>query len=162
MKVLVAYDTYYGNTRLVAEAIADEFKSAGFEAEIRNLKEDFQSPPQGDILVIGTPIRMAHVPRPAKRFVKRLDKESWKGKPIITFTTIGPIKENPTEKERETTQKWGYNPGLKFKELVKSRGFSAIEPVLYVEVKDLKGPLVDTGIERARRYVREFLKTLAR
>ena len=103
MKVLVAYDTYYGNTRLVAEAIADEFKSAGFEAEIRNLKEGFQSPPQGDILVIGTPIRMAHVPRPAKRFVKRLDKESWKGKPIITFTTIGPIKENPTEKEQQNT-----------------------------------------------------------
>ncbi len=157
MKVIVAYDTYYGNTKQVAEAIADEFRSAGHEAEILNVKDEHNSP-QGDLLVIGTPIRMAKVPRPARRFIKRLDREAWKGKPIIVLTTVGPLKENPTEKDRETAQKWGYNPGLKFRDKIKSRGLSPVEQVLYVEVKDLKGPLVDTGIEKARQYIRDYLK----
>jgi len=162
MKVIIAYDTYYGNTKQVAEAIADEFKTAGHEVEVRNVKEDYPSPPLGDLLVIGTPIRMARVPRPARRFIKKLDRETWKGKPIITYTTVGPIKANPTEKEKETAQKWGYNPGLKFRDMIRSRGLAAVEQVLYVEVKDLKGPLVDTGIEKARQYVRDFLKTVTR
>ena len=162
MKVLIAYETYFGNTKQVVDAVTDEFRAAGHEVEVRSLKEDYPSAPQGDVLVIATPIRMARVPGPARRFVKRLDRESWKGKPIITITTIGPIKENPTEKDKQAAQKWGYNPGLKFRDKIKSRGLSAVEQVLYVEVKDLKGPLVDTGIEKARQFIRDFLKSAPR
>jgi hypothetical protein len=35
-----------------------------------------------------------------------------------------------------------------------------VDKVLYVEVKDQKGPLVDTGVEQTKQFAREFIQTL--
>ena len=39
MKGLVIYDSVYGNTKKVAEAIAEQIKLDGYDAEMVNLKE---------------------------------------------------------------------------------------------------------------------------
>src|SRR5512137_1014730 len=130
MKAVVFYDTYYGNTKQVAESIVEQIRSEGQEAELRNVREDYPTPPQGDFAFVGSPIRMYAVTRRTRKFLKKLDKSLWKDKPIVSFVTIGKPKENPTEKEKAHFQKISITPGLEFREMIKDLGLTAYDQVL--------------------------------
>lgn len=158
MKGIVAYDSYYGNTKLVAEAIVEQIKAEGHEAELRDVKGDASSPPLGDFLFVGSPVRMGSVSRATKRFVKKLDVSSWKGKPVAVFTTVAPMPgPDATEKQKKSAEKWILQAALKLRDLARVRGLNAVDSVLRIEVKDMKGPLVDKGIEQTRAFAHEFL-----
>jgi menaquinone-dependent protoporphyrinogen IX oxidase len=161
LKGLVAYDSYYGNTKLVAEAIADELKAEGHEAELRDVKQDYPGDPQGDIMFVGSPIRMGSVTGRVKRYVKRLDKVSWKDKPIVVFTTVAAAPKEPlTDKQRQSYDRWALNAGRKLRDLAKAKGLSALDNYLWVEVRTEKGPLVETGVEKTKQFTRETLQSL--
>ena len=161
MKGVVVYDSYYGNTKIVAEAIVEQLKIEGHEAELRNVKESYPEPPQGDFMFVGSPIRMGSVTGRTKRFVKRLDKAVWKDKPIVVFTTTGMMPKEPaTDKQKEGFQKWAINGGIKLRDLARAKGLNAVDANLWVEVKDSKGPLVDTGVEKTKQFTREIAQML--
>jgi flavodoxin len=161
LKGIVVYDSYYGNTRKVAEAIAEQIKSEGHEAELRSVKEDYPSPPQGDFMFVGSPNRMGGVTGSTKRYVKHLDGSLWKDKPLAIFTTVAHHPEGEmTEKEKNSYEKWALRAGPKLRDKAKERGLNAVDKVLYVEVKDQKGPLVDNGIEQTKQFVHEFLQAI--
>lgn len=161
MKGVVVYDTYYGNTKIVAEAIAEQLRAEGHEAELRNVREDYPAPPQGDFMFVGSPIRMGSVTGRTKRFVKRLDMAVWKDKPIVVFTTTAPMPKEPaTDKQKENFRKWALNGGIKLRDMAKGRGLSAVDNYLWVEVKDAKGPLVETGVEKTKQFTREMVQSL--
>ena len=87
----------------------------------------------------------------AKRFVKKLDREAWKGKKIVDFETINPIPDDPEKAAK--AKKWVENgAGPKLKVLAEELGFSTYPMVLRVEVKDMKGPLADGGLEKAKAF----------
>jgi menaquinone-dependent protoporphyrinogen IX oxidase len=88
MKGLVVYDSYYGNTKLVAEAIAEQLKAEGHEAELRSVREKYLGPPQGGVMFLGSPVRMGSTTRRVKKFIKKLDKDIWKDESVVVFTTI--------------------------------------------------------------------------
>lgn len=88
MKAMIAFDSVYGNTKMVANQLAAVLKEMGYEAELIDLKKWDRKTPVGDILFIGSPTRMVRMTRPAKRFAKILDGTEWEGKPIYTFDTI--------------------------------------------------------------------------
>src|SRR4030065_2742015 len=102
MKGVVVYDTYYGNTKSVAEAIVEQLKVEGHEAELRSVREKYPEPPHGDIMFLGSPIRMGSVTRKVKKYVNKLDKEIWKDKPIVVFTKILFHPTNATYKTRKS------------------------------------------------------------
>lgn len=161
MKGVVAYDTYFGNTKRVAEAIAEQIKADGHDVEIRNVREKYPTPPQGDFMFVGGPNRMKHLSRKTKKFVKKLDLAAWKGKPIVVFATVGKIPgENATEKEKVDAEKWVLAAAPELRDFARERGLNAAEQVLLVEVKDTKGPLVDDGIEHAKAFTHDVVQTL--
>ena len=161
MKGIVAYDTYYGNTKIVAEALLEQIKADGHEAELRSVREDYPSPPQGDFMFVGSPNRMGGVSGRTKRFVKRLDVAAWKDKPIAVFATVAfPPKGEATEKQKQSYEKWALRAAPKLRDLAKARGLSAVDAVLSVSVKDQKGPLVDDGVEKSKQFAHDFLQTL--
>ena len=161
MKGIVAYDTYYGNTKIVAEAILEQIKSDGHEGELRSVREDYPSPPRGDFLFVGSPNRMGRVTGRTKRFVKKLDLEAWRNKPVAVFTTVGLLpKEGATEKQKKSAEKWVLGAAPKLRDMAKARGLNVVDKVLYVEVKDSKGPLIDTGVEQTKQFAHEFMQTL--
>ncbi len=161
MKIIVAYDTFYGNTKLVAEAIADQAKAEGHEVELRSVKESYPTPPQGDALFVGSPVRIGNLSRPTRRFVKKLDRTAWKDKPIVVFTTTAMgAKPDATDKQKQSAQKWTSDVGPKFRDKIRASGLNAVDTVLYVEVKDVKGPLVDTGVEKAKQFTHEVLQAI--
>ena len=161
MKGVVAYDTYYGNTKAVAEAIVDQLKAEGHEAELKNVREDDPKSMQGDFMFVGSPIRMGSVTGKTKRFVKKLDAVAWKDKPIVVFTTVGLMPTEPaTDKQKESFQKWALNAGIKLRDMAKGRGLSAVDSYLWVEVKESKGPLVDSGVEKTKQFTHEIAQSL--
>lgn len=160
MKGVVVYDTYYGNTKRVAEAIADEMKTAGYEVDLRSVREDHLMPSQGDVIFVGSPIRFGGPTGRIKRFVKRLDMGAWKDKPLIVFTTTGEMPKEPaTDKQKQSFDKWALGGGRKLRDLAKAKGLSVAENYLWIEVTE-KNQLVEPGIEKTKQFTHEILQTL--
>ncbi|NHJ85387.1 MAG: hypothetical protein FK734_07980 [Asgard group archaeon] len=158
MKGVVVYDSYYGNTKLVAEAVIEQLKMEGYETEIRSIKDKYPASPYGDILFLGSPIRLGSVTRKMKKYLKKLDKNEWKDKPFIIFTTILMQPENATDAQIQSREKYDIAAGKKFCELVKAEGLKAVEEHLWVDVKDIKGPLVDSAIDKTKQFTQDILK----
>jgi flavodoxin len=160
MKGVVVYESYYGNTKILAEAIAEQLKVEGHETELRSVREHYPESPQGDIIFLGSPVRMGSVSGKVKRYVKKLDKDVWKDKPIVVFTTILMLSKDATDEQKRSQEKWDLGAGRKLRDLAKSRGLNVVENHLWVEVKGLKGPLVETGVEYTKQFVRDILLSL--
>ena len=160
MKGMVVYDSYHGNTKLVAEAIAQELVAQGHEAELRSVREKYSAPPEGDILFLGSPVRMGAVTRRVKKYVATLDKAAWKDRPLVVFTTILGLPENATAERLESREKYDIAADRKLVELARSEGLQALETHLWVDVTGLKGPLVQTGIEQTKQFTRDILGAL--
>ena len=161
MRGVIVYESHFGNTKIVAETIAAELEAAGHQAELRNVRTRYPQPPRGDILFLGSPVRMGTVSGRVKRFIGKLDAEAWKGRPIVVFTTTLALPENATEEQKSAQEKWDRGAGRKLVELARSAGLDAVEKHLWVEVKGLKGPLVEAGIENTRQFTRDVLRSLA-
>ena len=159
MKGLVVYDTHYGNTKKVAEAIVEQIRADGHEAELRSVREKYESPAQGDFLFVGSPNRMSKVSGKTKRFVKKLDRETWKGKPIAVFVTVGPMPPEPmTEKQKADVQKWILNAGPKLRDFAKARGLNVVDKTFNAAVTANEGPLAEGAIAQVKQFVHEFLQ----
>jgi menaquinone-dependent protoporphyrinogen IX oxidase len=146
MRSVIVYESHFGNTKIVAEAIATEL-------------DRHPEPPRGDIMFLGSPVRMGSVSGRVKRFIGKLDVDTWKGRPIVVFTTTLKLPEKATDAQLESQEKYDRSAGRKLGELARSAGLDAVEKLLWVEVTSLKGPLVGTGIESARRFTRDILRT---
>jgi len=150
MRVLVVYDSFYGNTKAVAEAIAEEARSAGHEAKVQSAREGLPEDMSADILVLGSPTRMTRMTRSAKKFVRRIRGSSWGSKPVFTFDTVMPgVVGRPGT--------FGGTAGQKLHDLAKDMGLNVQEPVLHAEVTDMKGPLAPDALEKARTFAREAI-----
>jgi flavodoxin len=159
MKGVVVYDSVYGNTKQVGEAIAETIRAMGHQAETVHLKTD-KAAPMGDFIFIGSPTQFARMTGKTKRFVKGLDREAWMGKKVVAFETINPLPDDPEKAAK--AMKWVENgAGPKLKELADGLGFSTYPSVLSVEVNDMKGPLVDGWMEKTRDFTKEFIASLS-
>jgi len=166
LKAVVVFDTYFGNTKLVAEAMSEQLKAEGHEVDLRDIREDSPSPPQGDLLFVGSPIRFGGPTGRIKKFVKKLDKDMWAGKPVVVFTTTSVMPKEPaTEKQKQGFDKWALGGGRKLRDLAKAKGLNALDNYLWVEVDqpDSKNAtLVPNGLEKAKQYTHEIMKSLAK
>jgi len=160
MKGVIVYDTYYGNTKLVAEAIAEQLREEGHEAELRSVREKHPAPPQGDIMFLGSPVRWGNTTRRMKKYVEKIDKGVWQDKPIVVFTTILALPPNPTEAQLQSRMKYDIAAGRKLSDMVKSVGLKAFDNQLWVEVTGMKGPLISTGVEKTKQFAHDTLPSL--
>jgi flavodoxin len=153
MKAIIAFDTVYGNTKMVANEVAVVLKELGHEAELIDLKSWDRQTPMGDILFIGSPTRMVRMTRPAKRFAMKLDRDEWEGKPVYAFDTIMVPAD---QAQQAKAAKWTANGAApKLKELLAGRGLMVQDKMLRVPVIGLKGPLADSWRSQIRAFVVE-------
>lgn len=162
MKGIVAYDSVHGSTRMVAEAVAEQVRSEGHEVEIINVKEDAAARPKGDFLFIGSPTRAGKMTGPAKRFLEELNVADWKGKPVVTFDTWGPVANDPEKlkryEERMKDDPKGAAPRLK--RIAQEKGLDVRPEMLRLNVTGMWGPLAEDGPPRAKEFTRNFLASL--
>jgi flavodoxin len=161
MKGLVLFRSHYGNTKQVAESIAQQITAMGHEAIVQDLRQKLPDLQDLDFVMIGSPTRFARADGKALSVLKELRKKGFTEKPVAIFDTYGPVPTDP--KELEKSRKWLY-PGAAgiMQRVAKEQGLNVYPETLRCEVQGgMKGPLADNQLEKATSFTKEFLSRIA-
>jgi flavodoxin len=148
MKVLVVYDSVYGNTEKIARAIGS---GIGDDVEVLHAGDVNPLELEGiDLLIVGAPTQGGR-PTPAmKQFLDKATKDAVSGKNFAAFDT-------------RISPKWvgifGYTAGRIGKNLMKKGGNLVADPEGFF-VEGTEGPLKDREEARAAAWGKELVKNI--
>jgi flavodoxin len=161
MRGLVLYRSHYGNTKLVAEALAKELGAAGVEARIQDLRHRLPDLAPFDLILVGAPTRMANACGKARRLLKKLKKRGFTSGRVAVFDTYGPVPTDPAELEKG--RKWLY-PGAAgiLQAIAADQGLDVHPATLRCEVAALKGPLAEKELDKVKPFVQDLVASLGK
>jgi menaquinone-dependent protoporphyrinogen IX oxidase len=152
MKGIVVYDTSYGNTKTIAETIAETLKGSGIEVDLFDVKNVKKLSAKDYIfLVLGSPTRFGTMSFAIRGFLGKVKSEEWVNKPFAAFDT-----ENPENVEKSRIENKEWSAAEKIAEKLRDKKMNQLLPVLKALVLGQKGPLVEGEIERTKDYAREL------
>ena len=147
MKVLVVYDSVYGNTERIAKAIG-----GAITGEVRVLRVDEANPSELrtiDLFILGSPTQGGR-PTPAIRdLLNKVPEASLQGINVAAFDTRISTK---------LVGVFGYAAG-RIAGNLKGKGGTLIAPPEGFFVKGAKGPLKEGELERATGWAKEILES---
>jgi hypothetical protein len=76
------------------------------------------------------------------------------------FTTVLALPRNPTPDRVRSHEDYDVAAGRKLRDFARSQGLTAVEDQLWVGVSGMKGPLVETGVDTAKRFTHDVLAPL--
>ncbi len=153
MKGIVVYDTSYGNTKKIAETIAETLKESGIEADLFHVKDVKKlSAEDYDFLVLGSPTKFGTMSFAIRFFLGKVKSDEWMNKPFAAFDT-----ENP-----ENMEKKEWSAAEKISEKLRDKKMNQLLPVLKALVFGQKGPPKEGEIDRTKDYARELANKLKR
>jgi flavodoxin len=147
MKALVVYYTKFGNTKQVAEAIAEVWQSAG-SIRVKSADQLAASDLDNiDLLVVGTPTHVANLPKELRPILKALPKRVLKGVRVAAFDTSYKMNwfVNLFTAAKPLNRKLRQLGG---KQIVSPKSFFVFEK---------QGPLYEGEIERAKTWAETIL-----
>lgn len=148
MHTLVVYFSKFGNTQMVAEAIAETLRSAGNARLISSedlMAADFEGV---DLVVMGTPTHNMNLPKVVRPVFERLPKRALKNIPVAAFDTSYKMS-------------WWLNHFTASKRLaqkLRNLGGKRIVPPEIFHVTEREGPLYAGEIARAREWAALILE----
>jgi flavodoxin len=160
MKGLVLFRSHYGNTKQVADSIAQQITALDHEAIVQDVRQKLPDLQSFDFVMVGSPTRFARADGKALRVLKELKKKGFTKKPVAIFDTYGPVPTDPIELEKG--KKWLY-PGAagKMLKMAKEQGLNVHPETLRCEVQGgMKGPLAEHQLEKAGSFAKEFLSKI--
>ena len=154
MKIVVLYDSVFGNTKLVAEAIAESLKSMDAKAiSVTEFKaEDIEG---AEAMIIGSPTR-AFNPTPAMNGVLKT-LPSLSGKRVMVFDTRSD-KEDLDSKAFNFFEKYFGYAAEKMTKALKKKGAAISSEYAGFFVTDAEGPLKEGELERAKAWAQKIIK----
>jgi flavodoxin len=160
MKAMVVYDSAYGNTEKVAQAIG---QALGPVEEVQVVRVGETSPEQLaglTLLVAGSPTQKFSPLGTITSFLKSIPNNGLRGVKVAAFDT-----RFPQSKIEEVgilaffVRIFGYAAEPIAKRLQKKGGQLAVPPEGFY-VSDTEGPLVEGQLERAADWARQIVATL--
>jgi flavodoxin len=149
-RVFIVYDTKYGNTKLVAEKIAEGMRELkGIETEVSDVKKvDLKKIDSFDAILIGAPNHFGSPSRTIMKFIDKLGKLKLKAKGVAVFGTfLGKDFEMATKKmEKRLDEKV---PTLR----LMTSGLS-------IRVDETKGPITEGELPKAREFGKKIATQL--
>lgn len=145
MKAMIVYDSVYGNTEKIANAIGD-----AIDGEVNILRMGtvkYSELPTLDLLIVGCPTHGGRPTPATKDFLKQITDQSINGINVGAFDT------------RLTTRLvkiFGFAAGKIAKNLKKKGGVPILSPEGFF-VKKGKGPLKEGELERAASWAKELV-----
>jgi flavodoxin I len=142
MKVLIVYDSVYGNTGQIAKAIG-----GSFTGEVKVIRaEDFKPPEleKVDLFIVGSPTQGGRPTKPVQEFLDKIAESNIKGVKFASFDTRISTK---------LVGIFGYAAGRIANVLKSKGGILATNPQGYF-VKGTQGPLKDGELDRAISWVK--------
>jgi flavodoxin I len=147
VKVLVVYDSTYGNTEKIAKAMGGAI--TGNVTTLRINEVNLAELNLFDLLVIGSPTQGGRATESMQDFISKLPDSAIKGKNVAVFDT------------RMTTKFvkiFGYAAG-KIADSLKKKGGNLIMLPEAFYVTGSKGPLKEGELERAASWAKELIKS---
>jgi flavodoxin len=154
MNAVVVYFSKFGNTQMVAEAVAQEIAAElKPESTVQVISldtlsaEDFKDK---DLVVMGSPTHNMNLPKNVRPVFERLPKRVLKGIPVAAFDTSYKMS-------------WWLNHFTAAKRLsqkLRKLGGSRIVPPETFHVTGREGPLFDGEIERSRAWAASILEAM--
>jgi len=144
MKTLIIYDSLYGNTEKVAQAIKGAL--TGEVIMQRMTEANLAELQPGDLLIIGSPTQGGTSTKVTQEFLKNITGDNLKNIRVGVFDT-------------RLTQKmvgiFGYAAG-KIGDILKKKGVSLVGNPVGFYVKGSKGPLKEGELERVTDWVKNL------
>ena len=164
MQILVIYDSVFGNTEKVAQAIAQAIGQAiasglGAPATAELLHVSRIKPCQmedSDLLVVGSPTRGFRPTEDIANVLDRLAPKALQGKRVAAFDTRFKADEQKSVVTRFVVKTGGY-AAKRIAERLKKAGGMLIAPPEGFYVADIEGPLKDGELERAAAWAKSLL-----
>lgn len=145
-KVIIIYESKYGNTRQVAEEIIAGIKeTAGVEVTLSEVRQvNFDDIIAADAILIGSPNHWGGHTGSIKKFINELGKINLNRVPVAVFDTyINRDFEKAVKKmEKQITEK--------------VLSLKLITPGLSVKVKGAKGPIPEEELPKCREFGVKF------
>ncbi|MEM3581222.1 MAG: flavodoxin domain-containing protein [Candidatus Bathyarchaeia archaeon] len=152
VRVIVVFESRYGNTKRVAESIIEGINEAGgVEVSLKELKEvDLNEISSYDAILIGSPNHMGGPTRGIKGFIDKLSKLQLDGRKFAVFDTyMGKDFEKAVKKmEKRISEK---APGLK-----------RITAGLSIKVQGVKGPIAEGELPKCKEFGKNIAIQLKR
>jgi len=142
VKVIVTYESKYGNTKLVAEAIAEGMREvSGVETVLSELSEvDLDKLIDYDAILIGSPNHMGSATRGIRKFIDKIGKLNLEGKLTAVFDTcIARDFEKAVKKMEKQIGEKVY-------------GLKPVVPGLSIKVEGMKGPIAEGELPRCKDF----------
>lgn len=156
MKALVVYDSVFGNTEKVAQAIG---AALGPPEEVEVLGVTDANPEQVrglDLLVVGSPTRAFKATGATNKLLKSLPKGSLRGVKVAAFDTRMPMGENVPGILRVLAKVFGY-AAEPIGDRLNKRGGQQLAPPEGFFVNDSEGPLREGELDRATEWAKQIL-----
>jgi flavodoxin len=159
MKTIIIYDSQYGNTKAIANAIAE---GAGANETINVSETDSLSADQLsglNLLIAGAPTQKFTATPAVKDFINNLPNKSLKNVKVATFDTRIDLDTIKSSTLRYVVKKGGYAAKPLLKRL-KKKGGEPVENPMGFMVLDQEGPLKTGELERATEWGKKLLDQL--
>ena len=158
MKTLIIYDSIFGNTAQIAQAIGSAF---GSQQDVEILHVSHVKPQQLTglkLLIVGSPTR-GFRPTPAiKSLLGRIEADGLKGAKVAAFDTRISTDDIESRIGRFFVNRFGYAAQPIADRLKKKGGELIISPEGFL-VKGTEGPLKEGELDRAADWARQIMAT---
>lgn len=156
MKALIIYDSFFGNTEQVAQAVGNALDD---RADTEVLKVTEVRPEQlssADILIVGSPTR-AFSPSPdVKDFLKRLPRQALEGVGVAAFDTRISMDDVDSPILPPLVKLFGYAAEPIAKRLERKGGNRVLPPEGFF-VNGTEGPMKEGELDRAAAWAEQIL-----
>ncbi len=153
IRVFIAYDSKYGNTKLAAQSILMGIKETmdSVDAAIGYVKEtEPGSLSKYDVIIFGAPNHMGRPSRTMKKFVDKLGKIHLRANGVAVFGTYAG-RERPVDRAVKKLERMAQ------KQLP---NVSLILPSLSVRVNGVKGPIMEGELPKCVEFGRKLVSQL--
>lgn len=158
MKVLVVYDSIFGNTEMVAGNIKTAFEKNGDDVLISQVKGAHKHILQDiDLIVIGSPTRAFKPTKDIVNFIKSLDKDISGKTKFAVFDTRMDVKNIDNKLLTVMVNGFGYANDTMIK-LIKKQGGQLIGESRGFIVEESEGPLRESEYMNTKTYVAGICK----
>lgn len=141
-KVLITYESKYGNTKRVAELINDGMNEVpGIETKLVELKQvDLSALADFDAILVGSPNHIGSATSSIKKFIDKLGTSGLGGKQIAVFDTY-------INRDFEKAVK-----GMEKQIAGKASSLKLITPGLSILVGGMKGPVAEREFPKCKEF----------
>ena len=157
MKILVLYDSQYGNTQQIAQAIANQLDSPEDVALLRASEMDPAALNGRQLLVVGSPTQRFMATPALMAWLKSIPRDGLQGMQVAVFDTRlteQQIKGTPVLKW--FVRKSSYAAWWLAKQL-KNKGAMLLLPPEGFYVEGMEGPLLPGELERAAAWAQQIV-----